>query len=120
MQKKISITDSVFVTPYSCAKANVEDLTFSRVSFCDTFVLHSLPANKMIVFEDCIFHGDVKIESIKNVQIIIRNCRFLAKLQISDKDAGMIEFQDSDNGDDAKNADLLFHEDDVHCSYNLS
>ena len=117
--KNSTVSDCVIIVPYTCAKSNVEEIIFYHVSFCDTFNLHSLPSNKMIILEDCIFHGVVHIEGIRNVKIIIKNCRFLAKLQINDQESGMIEFLDSDNGDDAHHINMLFHTDDVHRTIGL-
>ena len=119
--KKSLVCDCVIVTPCYCAKSEVEEIVFSKVLFFDIFSLQSLPSNKLIILEDCIFHAAVKIESIRDVRIIIRNCRFMSKLQINDLEAGMVEFYDSNSNVITAGPDLfLLSDDDLHYSINVN
>ena len=101
MVKKSAVSDCVVAQPFHYAKGSVEELVFSRISFCEEFSLKSLMNNKLIVLEDCIFHKEVYLECIKNVKIIIRNCHFKGNLNISNLESGMVELYGTSHNRDA-------------------
>ncbi|MBC7554883.1 MAG: hypothetical protein H7257_13000 [Taibaiella sp.] len=99
--KKSAVTDCIVAQPFHYAKGSVEELVFSRVSFCEEFSLRSLMNNKLIVIEDCIFHKSVQLVCIKNVKVIIRNCHFKGSLQINNLETGMVEIYGTSHSSDA-------------------
>lgn len=101
MVKKSAVTDCVVAQPFHYAKGSVEELVFSRISFCEDFSLKSLMNNKLIVIEDCVFHKSVQLDCIKNVKIIIRNCHFKGNLQINNLECGMVELYGTSHNSDA-------------------
>ena len=96
-----AVSDCVVAQPLHYAKGNVEELVFSRVSFCESVVLKSLMNNKLIIIEDCVFHKDVQLDCIKSVKIIIRNCHFKGKLQIDNLESGMLELYGTSHNSEA-------------------
>ncbi len=70
------ISDCIQVLPYSYVDGNVQEVVISNVSFINEFSLMSISGNKLIIIEDCIFHAGMKIHSLKDAKIIIRNCIF--------------------------------------------
>lgn len=99
--KKSAVTDCVVAQPFHYAKGNVEELVFSRISFCEEFTLKSLMNNRLIILEDCIFHKAVHLDCIKNVKIIIRNCHFKDNLNIKNLETGMVELYGTSHNQDA-------------------
>jgi hypothetical protein len=99
--RKSAVSDCVVAQPLHYARGNVEELVFSRVSFCEEVVLKSLLNNKLIIIEDCIFHKSVQLDCIKNVKIIIRNCHFKGQLQINNLESGMLELYGTSHNSDA-------------------
>ena len=101
MARKSAVSDCVVAQPLHYAKGNVEELVFSRVSFCEEVVLKSLLNNKLIVIEDCVFHKNVQLDCIKNVKIVIRNCHFKGRLQINNLESGMLELYGTSHNSEA-------------------
>jgi len=99
--KKSAVTDCVVAQPFHYAKGNIEELVFSRMSFCEEFSLKSIMNNKLIIIEDCVFHKSVQLDCIKNVKIIIRNCHFKENLQINNLETGMVELYGTSHNRDA-------------------
>jgi hypothetical protein len=99
--KKSAVSDCVVAQPFRYAKGNVEELVFSRMSFCEEFVLKSLMNNKLIVLEDCTFHKSVQLDCIKNVKIVIRNCHFKGDLRINNLESGMVELYGTSHNSNA-------------------
>ena len=99
--KQSAVTDCVVAQPFPYSKGNVEEIIFSRMSFCEAFSLKSIVNNKVIIIEDCVFHKSVELDCIKNVKIIIRNCHFKENLQINNLETGMVEIYGTSHNNDA-------------------
>lgn len=91
MRTKSAVENCILNYAYTYTDNTVEEIIFSKVSFCKDFTLTSVAANKLIIIEDCIFHGDMNIHCLRNVKIILRNCRFKGETNILNLKPGMLE-----------------------------
>lgn len=99
--KKTSLSDCVVTTAFHCTNRSVEEIVFTRILFCDDFSLFDIKDNKVIILENCVFQKCAFLSHIKNLRIIIRNCRFNEKLQISNSQSEMIELYGTSHYQDA-------------------
>ena len=99
--KTNAVTDCIVAQPFHYSKGLVEELVFSRMSFCEEFSLTSLQHNKLIILEDCVFHKRVTLDCITNTKVIIRNCHFMDILEIKNLESGMIELYGTYHNQDA-------------------
>lgn len=91
MRTKSAVQNCILNYAYTYTDNTVEEIIFSKVSFCKDFTLTAVAANKLIIIEDCIFHGHMNIHCLQNVKIILRNCRFKGETSIQNLKPGMLE-----------------------------
>lgn len=91
MRTKSAVENCILNYAYTYTDNAVEEIIFSKVSFCKDFTLTVVAANKLIIIEDCIFHGHMNIHCLQNVKIILRNCRFKGEASIQNLKPGMLE-----------------------------
>ena len=99
--RKAAVADCVVAQPFYYSDSSVEELVFSRMSFCEEFTLKSITNNKVILMEDCVFHKPVHLDCIKNVKIVIRNCHFKDDLEINNLECGTVELFGTSHNSDA-------------------
>lgn len=77
------IQNSIIANGYNHIDSNAEEIIFSKVSFCDSCTLTATAQNKLIIFEECNFHGMVCFYGNTNTMIVIRDSSFRENITVS-------------------------------------
>lgn len=87
-QVKLRVTRNVLknciiANGYNCIDNDAEEIIFTQVSFCGDFTHIAAPKNKLIVFEDCTFHGKINFYGNGTSGIVLRDCRLEGKVHVA-------------------------------------
>ncbi len=91
---KSLVENCLIVAPYRYICSTVEEIVFSNVSFCSDFLLLSIAENKLIIIENCIFHGEMTINCLKSARVIVRNCQFKTPMNMINLKQDMLEMNE--------------------------
>ena len=94
MLTRSALENCILNYAYTYTDSAAEEVIISKVSFCKDLTITLSGFNKLVIIEDCIFHGDMTIHCLKDVKIILRNCRFRGHTNLASQKPGVVDMRD--------------------------